>query len=673
MDLDKLLRDSLKATGEAYRPAHEADARREFKRRARKRRFYFGGSLVFAASAVAAVLLFFVTATSIDRPADDDRDNGGIASTSVTAMIDVGSRPVAVAVGQGFVWVANAGDQSVSQVDPDTNEVVETYPVDGTPVEIEFAGGYVWVAIDDQPRLVSISIGDGEMDELPLAGGGTDLDMASGGQDLWVVSSDTPLQRIDTADYTPIIQDTAAGDPVDVAVWAGRIWLLDATGGIERLDQGTGLSEGIIPLNTPVSPTASDLVVDDTGLWVSDGGSRTISRVDTQTGERTGAATFNGRSAELAADPGGRVWVLVGNASDTGSVKLIRSPAGTAVKGEIALGGNPVDQRFGAGALWVVGSSGDRLTRIEYDLGSPPPSPFEGANVPADTLVYLYAHHGDIRLVTGEVGGGSVTNTAANEVNPSYVSDTTIVFERVDAAGVTTIVSRDLSTGAEATTPISGSEVAVGPDENVAWVPPKADPSEQTRIRIGTLDGTGQDVLTGNPDFDPLTVRNLEWGPGAEKLYYEAGVDFRGLYELDVASGVPRSIDPPEQGANYLAPSVTDDGTLVVIKACCRTKEGYQTAELGMITFDGDRPEYQKISGLDDAGLDPSSDEMTVEYAAGLDVETSTEGRRWTETPVRAWFVGDGLGLWLIDEEGEVDGLIPERVTGVTLNPQLRD
>jgi hypothetical protein len=285
--------------------------------------------------------------------------------------------------------------------------------------------------------------------------------------------------------------------------------------------------------------------------------------------------------------------------------------------------------------------------------------------------VYLYAE-GDIWSVLGNSRAERITNTSEIEDNPSYVSDDTIVFEQMDAAGMTTIVSLNLTTGAEETTPISGSEVAIGPDDRVAWVLPRVDRSEQTSIRIGTLDGSGQDVLVGNPDFDPLAVQNLEWSSDAEKLYYEAGANSFGLYELDVASGIPRSIDPPEDGAEYLAPSVTDDGTLVVIKVCCR-KGGYETAELGMITFDGDRPEYGKISGLDDAGFHPSSDEMTVEYAAGLDVETTSEGRHWSETAVRAWFVGDGYDLWLVDEAGEVDGVIPNEITGVSVNPQLRD
>ncbi|MDQ4058287.1 MAG: hypothetical protein M3124_04110, partial [Actinomycetota bacterium] len=425
MDLEKLLRDSLKATGEGYRPVREADARREFLRRARRRRIYLGGSFAFTAAAVAAVALFFVTSVISTEGPDDDGDDAGIASTSVTAMIEVGRSPIAVAVGDGFVWVANAGDESVSKVDPATSDVVETYPVDGIPAGLEFTGGYVWVAIEDQARLVSISVDDGAVDELTLAGGGTDLEIASGGQDLWVVSPDTPLQRIDTDDYASIDQDTAIEDPVDVTVGHGKVWLLGATGRIEKLDQNTGLSEGFIPLDAPVSPTASDLISDATGLWVSDGDSGSIFRVDVQSGAVTGEAPFTGRSAELATAPGGRVWVLVSNASDAGSVKLISSATGAAEDGEIELGGNPVDLRFGAGALWVVGNSGDRLTRIDHSLGAPSPSPLAEDQIADDAVVYVYAEGEDVWSVFGDARGARVTSTVEIEDNPSYVSDDT--------------------------------------------------------------------------------------------------------------------------------------------------------------------------------------------------------------------------------------------------------
>ena len=55
--------------------------------------------------------------------------------------------PVAVAVGEGAVWVANAGDGTVSRIDPETNDVVETVVIGQAPAGIAVGHGLVWVAV----------------------------------------------------------------------------------------------------------------------------------------------------------------------------------------------------------------------------------------------------------------------------------------------------------------------------------------------------------------------------------------------------------------------------------------------------------------------------------------------------------------------------------------------
>ena len=51
------------------------------------------------------------------------------AGTNSAVQIPVGDEPVAVAVGAGSVWVANAGDGTVSRIDPATRKVVKTIEV----------------------------------------------------------------------------------------------------------------------------------------------------------------------------------------------------------------------------------------------------------------------------------------------------------------------------------------------------------------------------------------------------------------------------------------------------------------------------------------------------------------------------------------------------------------
>ena len=53
--------------------------------------------------------------------------------TGAAPPIRVGDEPVAVAVGAGAVWVANAGDGTISRIDPGRSEVVETIETGNAP------------------------------------------------------------------------------------------------------------------------------------------------------------------------------------------------------------------------------------------------------------------------------------------------------------------------------------------------------------------------------------------------------------------------------------------------------------------------------------------------------------------------------------------------------------
>jgi streptogramin lyase len=66
----------------------------------------------------------------------------------IVATIAVGREPIAVAVGAGGVWVANAIDRSVVRLDPRTNRIVERIAVGMDPKVLTVGDGSVWVAGD---------------------------------------------------------------------------------------------------------------------------------------------------------------------------------------------------------------------------------------------------------------------------------------------------------------------------------------------------------------------------------------------------------------------------------------------------------------------------------------------------------------------------------------------
>ena len=669
-DIDKLLRDSLSGVAESYRPTHEAEARRAFLQRARRRRLYAGGSVAVAGIALIA-LAFFLLASDIESPSERDDDTAsGIPSARVVARTAVGTTPAGVAVGHGSVWVANSGDGTVSVIDSKTNRVTGTIDVGGTPTDVELVRRQAWVSFENESRLVAVDIDDLNQEDLELAGGGTNLRIASGARSLWAVSPDTPLQRIDSATLGVTEHDITVEEPVNLTVGGGKVWVLGARGNIDQIDEASGLDpESTLSLGGPVDATTTDLAWDGTSLWVSDGDSRSIVRLDPQAGVVTARVSFEGRYANLSTSLEAGLWAVVGNETSHASLLLIDTETGTPVPGSITLAGRPGDIVAQGPSVWTVGGTTGRVFRT--DLGAATTSVQAGDDVPDEEILYVHSSKGDLTAVLGDAQVRKLMATPEEESNPSFSSPDTIVFERTDSTGMTTVVTRSLDSGDEASTPIVGDEVALGPEGRAAWVVPKDDPSEQTQIRIGSLDGSGEDFFVANPQFQPLEVRNLEWDPSGAKLYYEAGREAVGLYEVDVDDPQPRAIDPPEGQATYVGPAASESDEVVVLKTCCRSSNVHQSIELGLLGLGNGAPEYSRIVGLDDAGFNTNSLDVTVEPAGTLDVEATADERRWTVTSARSWIISDGATTWLIDEEGEVDLLRPTDVTGVAVNPSF--
>jgi YVTN family beta-propeller protein len=65
--------------------------------------------------------------------------------TNSAVTIAVGDEPTAVATTPGAVWVASTSG-TVSRIDPQTNDVVETIDVGNAPAGIAVGEGFVWVS-----------------------------------------------------------------------------------------------------------------------------------------------------------------------------------------------------------------------------------------------------------------------------------------------------------------------------------------------------------------------------------------------------------------------------------------------------------------------------------------------------------------------------------------------
>jgi YVTN family beta-propeller protein len=96
-----------------------------------------------------------------------DSDGGEIA-----AEVPVGVAPGGIAAGVDAIWVSNTGENTVSRIDPSTNDVRQTIEVGGGPAGVAVTPRAVWVAngldgtvsrIDPETNQVSqtIPVGNG--------------------------------------------------------------------------------------------------------------------------------------------------------------------------------------------------------------------------------------------------------------------------------------------------------------------------------------------------------------------------------------------------------------------------------------------------------------------------------------------------------------------------------
>lgn len=77
----------------------------------------------------------------------------------------VGTDPVAVAIGYGAAWVANAGNGSITRV-PLTSEKIETIGLSDQPSAITTGAGYVWVLSKRSGKVIRVDPKSKQVDKI---------------------------------------------------------------------------------------------------------------------------------------------------------------------------------------------------------------------------------------------------------------------------------------------------------------------------------------------------------------------------------------------------------------------------------------------------------------------------------------------------------------------------
>ena len=288
----------------------------------------FGGGLLLAAVLVAIVAIGggdsegeLATANSLAVI-----DSG---TNQVTSSLPAGVEPAEVAADGEHVWVANRGDDTVTQVDPMTKAVVSTTSPRISVAGLAAGAGAVWVADTRGSKLVRLDPAFRSSRSIRLA-------------------------------LRPNTFVIAPGNPV--AVGAGAVWVGRSSGGIARIDPASNSVAAKIPAGNSPSSIAIGLG----GVWITDEIDNTVARLDPKSANAITATSPVGQGPAAVAVGEGAVWVA--NTQDDTVSRV--DPETAAVTQTIAVGSRPTGIVAGAGAVWVANSLSGTVSRLDPETNS---------------------------------------------------------------------------------------------------------------------------------------------------------------------------------------------------------------------------------------------------------------------------------------------------------------
>jgi peptide/nickel transport system substrate-binding protein len=295
-----------------------AAVRHDVQRRAQRRRLTIIGAAV-AVLATAGAGAFLITRPPPSLASVSPNAAGLIdpASGRILAEVNTGNRPDAIAFGEGALWVANTGDDTVSRIDPATRLVVQTIEVGNGPSGLATGFGSVWVAN----------------------------------------SGERTVSRINVASNRVVQSITVGNGATAVATGAEAVWVTNAIDGtLSRIDPVTGTVSGVYP----VGASPGGIIATDSAVWIADSSVGAVIRVDPSSG-RTVASIGVGNGARAIAIANGDIWVA--NTLD-GTVSRI-DPKANRVTATIEVGEGPSGIVGSADNVWVASSVDGAVYRID--------------------------------------------------------------------------------------------------------------------------------------------------------------------------------------------------------------------------------------------------------------------------------------------------------------------
>jgi YVTN family beta-propeller protein len=283
------------------------------------------------------------------------------STNEVVDVIGVGRFPGKVVSGEGFLWVVNIKDETLTRVAPGSGRAD---PVGGLrlrqPTGLTADGGRgVQVGSSEESEVVRVDPGSLEVLERIRVPGATASFLAAGAGSLWITQPPpgfaeavpSSISRISLLNSSIERRFTSPAGvlPGQIAFGEGASWVANVGDGtVWRIDAATNRIK-----RTRVGSQPTDVAVGFGSVWVPCLGRNAVWRLDAPTGEVEAIIPTGNESLAVAAGADA-VWVT--NQAD-GTVSRIDPRTNKVVK-TIRLGFNPHGVAVAGGAVWVAVAPG---------------------------------------------------------------------------------------------------------------------------------------------------------------------------------------------------------------------------------------------------------------------------------------------------------------------------
>ena len=223
-------------------------------------------------------------------------------TNEVRQTTQVGDGPEGVAIGSGALWVANGLDGTVSRIDLATGQVVQTIPVGNGPSGVAYGEGAVWVANSTDGTVSRLDPDTGRVtDTLPAAIGASDVAVGFGR--VWVISPPSgSVVALDPGSGQVLARIGVGSEPAAVAAGAGGVWIANrADDTVSRIDP----HKAAVTDTVQVGRGPAGIATGAKSVWVANESDATLSRIDSSRGKVTKTIALYQPGKDVAFSPHG--------------------------------------------------------------------------------------------------------------------------------------------------------------------------------------------------------------------------------------------------------------------------------------------------------------------------------------------------------------------------------